>query len=144
MVTEEAYASVITGNATLRHELAAVRTELATAMQQLAALEAKKPPPPSFVKANRPAGVKTPRRRRAAAQNHARRREEPAVVVTHALAHSPDCGGVSWAARDDLVGWGKLRGEHVQCRRRQHNQEHEQENESEHPVSVQVTMGRMG
>jgi len=45
--------------------------------------------PPSWVKANRPAGPKKERKKRA--QGYARRREEPTHRVEHAMAHCPDC-----------------------------------------------------
>ncbi|HUY75517.1 MAG TPA: IS66 family transposase zinc-finger binding domain-containing protein [Ktedonobacterales bacterium] len=93
MVTEEAYATLEAENATLRRDLVVVREELASAVQRIADLEAKKTPPPSFVKANRPAREPRSRRHRAPEQNHARWREEPTVRVTHPLAHCPDCGG---------------------------------------------------
>jgi len=93
MVTEEAYAALEAENGSLRHELAVAREELTRALQRIAALEAKKTPPASFVKANRPARVKAPRRQRAPEQNHARRREEPTARVLHPLVACPDCGG---------------------------------------------------
>ncbi len=86
MVTDEAYAA-------LQAENAALREELATALQRIHELEAKKTPPPSFVKANTPAVSKRERKRRAPEANQARRREEPSVVVARALPTCPDCGG---------------------------------------------------
>lgn len=87
MVTEEAYAAV-------QAENAALREQLAHALQRISELEAKKTPPPSFVKANTPPAVtKRERKRRAPAYNQARRREEPSVVVRQALACCPACGG---------------------------------------------------
>lgn len=86
MVTDEAYA-------TLQAENAALREELATALQRLHELEAKKTPPPSFVKVNTPALSKRERKRRAPEANRARRREEPTVVIEQALPTCPDCGG---------------------------------------------------
>ncbi|HEV2236573.1 MAG TPA: IS66 family transposase [Ktedonobacterales bacterium] len=86
MVTEEAYAALQAENATLREELA-------TALQRIRELEAKKTPPPSFVKANTPALSKRERKQRAPEANQARQREEPSVVVREALPMCPDCGG---------------------------------------------------
>lgn len=87
MVTEEAYAALQAENARLREQLA-------NALQRIAELEAKKTPPPAFVKANvaeRPE-PRSPRRKRAPEQNRARRREEPSVVVEHPITLCPDCG----------------------------------------------------
>src|SRR5487761_1563622 len=86
MVTDEVYAA-------LQAENAALREQLATALQHIRELEAKKTPPPSFVKANTPAVTKRERKRRAPEANQARRREEPSVVVRQALPTCPDCGG---------------------------------------------------
>jgi transposase len=86
MVTDEAYAA-------LQAENAALREELATALQRIRELEAKKTLPPSFVKANTPAVSKRERKRRASEANQARQREEPSVVVRQALPTCPDCGG---------------------------------------------------
>lgn len=87
MVTEEAYAALQAENALLREHLA-------NALQRIAELEAKKTPPPAFVKANVPtrAEPRPPRRKRASQHNQARRREEPSVVVEHPMATCPDCG----------------------------------------------------
>lgn len=86
MITDDMYAALEAENRSLREQLT-------VALARLADLEAKKTPPPSFVKANRPTREQTPRRKRAAEQNHARRQEEPTVVVDHPLTHCPDCGG---------------------------------------------------
>ena len=93
MVTEEAYATLAAENATLRHDLAVVREELAGALQRIGELEAKKTPPARFVKANTPTGTKRERKRRAAEHIQARRREGPSVVVAYPLTTCPDCGG---------------------------------------------------
>lgn len=86
MVTEEAYAALQAENATLR-------AQLAQAVQRISELEAKKTPPPAFVKVNTPVAVtKRERKRRAATANHARRRDEPTVVERHPLTTCPDCG----------------------------------------------------
>ncbi|HUY80008.1 MAG TPA: IS66 family transposase [Ktedonobacterales bacterium] len=92
MVTEAAYAALAAENAVLRHDLAVARDDLTTALQRIAALEAKKTPPPSFVKANRPMREPTVRRRRAPAQNRARQREQPTDTQRHHLRLCPDCG----------------------------------------------------
>jgi len=92
MVTEEAHAALAAENAILRHDLAATREELTSALQRLAALEAKKTPPPSVVKANRLVRTPTVRRRRAPEQNRARQREQPTDTQRHHLRLCPDCG----------------------------------------------------
>ncbi|MGZ6391362.1 MAG: hypothetical protein ACXWQZ_19155, partial [Ktedonobacterales bacterium] len=78
MVTDEAYAA-------LQGEKAALREQLARALQRIAELEVKKPPPLPFVKANVDgrAEPRPPRRKRRAEQNAARRREQATVVVLH-------------------------------------------------------------
>lgn len=100
MVTDEAHAALQTAYATLQAEyqalqqhVATLSDQLATAVQRIGELEAKKTPPPSFVKANRLAVSKRERKRRAPEANRARRREEPTVVVAQALPSCPDCGG---------------------------------------------------
>ncbi|MEO7002208.1 MAG: hypothetical protein ABI068_10295 [Ktedonobacterales bacterium] len=92
MVTEDAYATLQTAYAALHAENATLREQLARAVQRISELEAKKTPPPAFVKANTLAVTKRERKRRAPEANHARRREEPTVVVRHALTTCPDCG----------------------------------------------------
>ena len=86
MVSDEAYAALVAENRHLTEQLAA-------AVQRIAELEAKKTPPPSFVRANVPARPKAERRKRAAEHNHARRRETPTQLVEHPISHCPDCGG---------------------------------------------------
>jgi len=94
MVTDEAYAALEAENHALQQQVATLSEALATAMQRIHELEAKKTPPPSFVKANASALSKRERKRRAPEANQARRREEPSVVVTQALPPTcPDCGG---------------------------------------------------
>lgn len=85
MVSDEAYAA-------LHAENAALREQLAQALQRISELEAKKKTPPSFVKGNTPAVTKRARKRRAPEDNRARRREQPSVVVVHPLTTCPDCG----------------------------------------------------
>ncbi len=102
MVTEEAHQALQAENGALRQRVeeltaqaARLTEQLANALQRIAELEAKKPPPPAFVKANvaqqRPES-RAPRRKRAPEQNRARRREEPTVVVEHPITTCPDCG----------------------------------------------------
>ena len=86
MVTDEAYAA-------LQAENAALREQLAAALRQIAELEAKKTPPPAFVKANVPPRPRRARKKRAAEHNHARRREAPTQIVEHPICHCPACGG---------------------------------------------------
>jgi transposase len=99
MVSDEVFAALQAENAALREQLAAalqriatLSEQLATALQRIAELEAKKPPPPPFVKANVPPRPAKPRRKRAPQHNQARRCEEPSVVVTHPITTCPDCG----------------------------------------------------
>lgn len=101
MVSDEAYAALRAENAALRQQgetLAAqigrLTEQLAQALQRIAELEAKKTPPPAFVKANVLARTepRSPRRKRVAEHNHARRREAPSVVMEHAITTCPDCG----------------------------------------------------
>jgi hypothetical protein len=106
MVTEKQYAAVVAENAQLRHEQAALQQQVAELTTQLQAalgrigtletqvveLEAKKTPPPSFVRANVPTRPAKTRTKRAAKQNHGRPRQEPTQFVEHAIHHCPDCG----------------------------------------------------
>ena len=94
MVTEEAYQGLQAENATLRSQVERLTEQLASALQRIAELEAKKTPPPAFVKANVAPRVepRSPRRKRAPQHNQARRREEPTVVVEHPIATCSDCG----------------------------------------------------
>jgi transposase len=94
MVTDDAYQVLQVENAALRQRPEALTEQLASALQRIAELEAKKTPPPSFVRANVPerAEPRPSRRTRAPEQNRARRREEPTVVVEHAITTCPDCG----------------------------------------------------
>jgi transposase len=106
MVTDEQYAMVVAENAQLRHEQAqlqqqvATRTtqvqtalgRIATLETQVAELDAKKTPPPSFVKANVPARPAKARAKRAAEHNHGRPRQEATQVVEHAITHCLECG----------------------------------------------------
>lgn len=93
MVTDEAYQTLQAENAALRQQVAELTAQVAAAVQRISELEAKKTPPPAFVKAATPALPKRERKRRASEHNRTRRREEPTVVVTHALTTCPDCGG---------------------------------------------------
>lgn len=93
MVTDEAYAALQAEKAALERRVAELTDQLASALQRIAELEAKKTAPPPFVKANVPERTdRPPRRKRAAEHNHARRYEEPTQVVEHRLTHCPDCG----------------------------------------------------
>ncbi|MGZ6322180.1 MAG: IS66 family transposase [Ktedonobacterales bacterium] len=102
MVTDEAYAA-------LQGENAALREQLARALQRIAELEVKKSPPLPFVKANvvGRAEPRPPRRKRRAEQNAARRREQATVVVLHPVTLCPDCasrlGGVHVGRRRQVV-----------------------------------------
>lgn len=93
MVSAAAYAAVVADNQRLSEQLATALERIAALEQQVAELQAKKTPPPSFVKANVPARPAKARAKRAAEQNHARTRETPTQVVEHPITHCPDCGG---------------------------------------------------
>jgi transposase len=99
MVTDEQYAAVVAENAQLRQREAHLTTQLeaalgrvATLETQVAELQAKKTPPPGWVKANAPGQPAKARRKRAAEHNHGRARAEPTHLVEHPIAHCPDCG----------------------------------------------------
>ncbi len=92
MVIEDAYRAVLAENAQLKELVAQLQAELAAAREQIAVVQAKQTPPPSFVKANVSVRPKRERKKRAAEHNHARRREEPTQIVEHPLTHCPDCG----------------------------------------------------
>jgi hypothetical protein len=91
----------------LQAENAALKTALAAAEQRIAELEAKKTPPPAFVKANVPARPKQARKKRAPEHNHARPLETPTQVVEHRLTCCPACqgrlSGVHLARRRQVV-----------------------------------------
>jgi len=55
MITEEAHQAVVAENVELQRRVTALTEQLASALQRISDLEAKKTPPPSFVKANVPA-----------------------------------------------------------------------------------------
>lgn len=93
MVSEEA-------DAALQAEHAALREQVAVALRRIAELEAKKTPPPAFVKANQPERPVRARTKRAAEHNHARRREEPPRTVEPAITRCPVCG--------DALGGGQV------------------------------------
>jgi transposase len=93
MVSEEAHAAVMAEHQRLSAQLAAALERIAELEAQVAALTAKKTPPPAFVKANRPARPAKERAKRASEHNHARRREVPTRTVEQAIIHCPDCGG---------------------------------------------------
>jgi transposase len=99
MVSEEVFAALQAenaalqaANAALQQRIATLSEQLASALQRISELEAKKTPPPPFVKANVPPRPAKPRRKRAPQYNQARRCEEPSVVVEHPITTCPDCG----------------------------------------------------
>ena len=69
------------------------QAQLGAAQQRIAELEAKKTPPPGFVKANTPAKPKRERKKRAPEHNHARRCEEPTKEIVHPIEQCPECQG---------------------------------------------------
>jgi transposase len=99
MVTEEQYAAVVAENTQLRQREAELTVQLQAALERIAALEtqvaelqAKKMPPPSFVKANAPTRPAKARAKRAAEHNHGRPQQAATQVVGHAIRACPDCG----------------------------------------------------
>lgn len=121
MTLEEENAALRAENVALRAELedlTAQQTSLREQVEQLAAalhtaqariveLEAKKTPPPAFVKANVAQKPKQARKKREASHNHARRLETPTIVVEHRLPCCPACqgrlSGVCLARRRQVV-----------------------------------------
>jgi transposase len=99
MVTEEQYAAVLAENADLRTQLQAALGRIAALEARNAELEAKKTPPPSFVKANVPERPAKTRAKRAAEHNHGRPRQQPTQFVEHAITHCPDCGNALGGVR---------------------------------------------
>jgi transposase len=100
MTPEEELAALRAENAALQSELSALREQvdqltaaLHTAQARISELEAKKTPPPAFVKANVPQRPKQARKKRAAEHNRARRLETPTQVVEHRLQRCPACQG---------------------------------------------------
>ena len=121
MPKTDALTRVRTENAALKHELSALQADhtalltdherltshlmtlqaqveeltaaLAAAQTRIQELEAKKTPPPTFVKANGPERPKQPRKKRAPEHNHARRREMPTQIVEHRLERCQECQG---------------------------------------------------
>lgn len=100
MPKTEALARLRTENAALQRELSALQEQvaqlsaaLAAAQARISELEAKKTPPPAFVKPKVPERPKPPRKQRAPEHNHARRLETPTQIVEHRLAGCPTCQG---------------------------------------------------
>jgi hypothetical protein len=77
----------------LREQVAALTAALHAAQARINEWEAKKTPPPAFVKANVPERPQKVRKKRAPDQNHARRLETPTQVVEHRLECCPACQG---------------------------------------------------
>jgi transposase len=92
MVGKEASAALVAENRQLSEQLAAAVQRIGELEARVAELEAKKTPPPSFVKANVPARPPKARKPRAPEHNHGRRREPPTQTVLHRLTHCPACG----------------------------------------------------
>lgn len=107
MPVEEELASLRAELQRLQAENAELRAALVAAQERIVALEAKKTPPPSFVKANAPARAKRLRKKRAPEQNHARRLETPTQIIEHRLKCCPACqgrlSGVHLARRRQVV-----------------------------------------
>jgi transposase len=114
MTLEEENAALRAENAMLKSELSTLReqverltTALHAAQACISELEAKKTPPPAFVKANVPERPKQTRKKRAAEHNRARRLETPTQVVEHRLPCCPACqghlSGVHLARRRQVV-----------------------------------------
>ncbi len=88
--------------------LSMTQEQLRVALARIEELEAKKTPPPAFVKAN----VVTPnekkaRKKRKPEQNGVRRRQEPTQIVEHRIQMCPDCslrlGGLSLARSRQVI-----------------------------------------
>src|SRR5215468_1727274 len=114
MTLEEENSALRAENAMLKSELNALREQveqltntLRAAQERIAELEAKKTPPPAFVKANVPERSKHLRKKRAADQNQARRLETPTQIKEHRLECCPACqgrlSGVHLARRRQVV-----------------------------------------
>jgi uncharacterized coiled-coil protein SlyX len=114
MSLEEENAALRADNAALQRELSTLREQverltaaLHAAQERISELEAKKTPPPAFVKAKAPERPKQPRKKRAPEHNHARRLETPTQIVDHRLQHCPACqgrlSGVHLARRRQVV-----------------------------------------
>ena len=107
MTLEEELAALRAENTALREQVAQLAAALHAAQDRIAHLEAKKPPPPTFVKANTPARPKRPRKQRAPEYNQARRLETPTQVIEHRIDHCPACqgrlSGVHLARRRQVV-----------------------------------------
>jgi transposase len=88
--------------AQLLEQVATLTQRLEQAQARIAALEATKTPPPSFVKASVPARPPKTRTKRAPEHNRGRRREAATRTVDHALSHCPDCGSALGGVH---VGW---------------------------------------
>lgn len=99
MVTDEQYAAVVAENGRLTTQLETALGRIAALETQVAELQAKKTPPPSFVKASAPERPAKTRAKRAAEHNHGRARQEPTQIVEHAIAHCPDCGNALGGVR---------------------------------------------
>src|SRR5215469_8735254 len=78
---------------TLQAQVEELTGALAAAQARIKELEAKKTPPPAFVKANMPERPKQPHKKRSPEHNHARRRETPTQIVEHRLERCPQCQG---------------------------------------------------
>ena len=100
MAKTETLSKLRAENAALKCELRALQeqvgqlsTALAAAQARISELEAKKTPPPAFVKPNAPERPKPLRKKRAPEHNHARRLETPTQIVEHRLLCCPTCQG---------------------------------------------------
>lgn len=78
---------------TLTERLTELTQELLVAQHRIQELEAKKTPPPAFVKANQPEQPKSARKKRATGQNRARQCATPTHIVPHLLNTCPECQG---------------------------------------------------
>jgi hypothetical protein len=83
---------------------------LKQAQAQIAELEKRKTPAPSFVKATKKkpkAEEKKPRKKREVQSNRARQRAVPTQMVEHRIVACPDChlrlGGISLARRREVI-----------------------------------------
>lgn len=110
MTAEETIASLELQLKQALERLAEVTEQLRVAQARIEELEQQKPPPPTFVKANKKLaseGPKKTRKKREARHNRARRRSQPTRIVEHRVLTCPTCqlrlGGVSLARRREVI-----------------------------------------
>ncbi len=110
MTLEEEVAQLRAENHALQEALSQTQRQLQVALERLEALEKRKSPPPSFVKANtkkQPAEANKPRKKRAAQDNRARKLSVPTQIEEHRIVACPSCqlhlGGISLARVREVI-----------------------------------------